>query len=68
LPLEPIDLPTLEEMPGPEADENPIEFQSFVTEAAFMKSVDLPMIETRATPVTPATPAKLSGTPGRKPS
>jgi NodT family efflux transporter outer membrane factor (OMF) lipoprotein len=62
--VEPIDLQMLEEMPAPEAEESEIQFQSFISESAYLR----PAVEpagTVATPITAAVPAKFVGTTGK---
>jgi NodT family efflux transporter outer membrane factor (OMF) lipoprotein len=60
--VEPIDLQMLDEMPAPEPEGSEIQFQSFVSECAYLKSSDQPTPKAGvATPV--ATPAaKFMGT------
>jgi NodT family efflux transporter outer membrane factor (OMF) lipoprotein len=60
--LAPIELPTLEEIPLPEAEENTIEFQSFITEAAFLKEIDAPSTPSVPAPHDQNFPIKLLGT------
>jgi hypothetical protein len=66
--LEPIELPLLEEMPDPDAIENAIEFQSFVTESAFLKSAEAPLTLPPTEPLNPPAPVKLLGTSERESS
>ena len=61
--VEPIDLEMLEEMPAPEDEGSDIQFQSFISECAYLKPTDQPSA-TVATPVTAAVPAKFVGTTG----
>ena len=57
--LEPMQVPMLEEMPEQEANDNDIQFQSFLTESAVMKATDIELTQ-RSTPsaVQPA-PTKM---------
>ena len=56
--VEPIDLEMLEEMPPPEAEESDIQFQSFITECAYLKPTDEPSRKLPL-PITAAVPANV---------
>ena len=61
--VEPIDLEMLEEMPAPEVEDSDIQFQSFISECAYLRPTDQASTAV-ATPVTSAVPAKFVGTTG----
>ena len=54
----------MEEMPAPEAEESDIQFQSFISESAYLKPTDEPSSKV-ATPITAVVPATFVGTTGK---